>query len=126
MAATSAGDVRQTRLDALFAAIDAKDTSAFLDFLADDASFRFGSAPAAEGREAIGEAVEGFFSTIAGLEHTLAWTFADGDTLVCEGDVTYTRHDGSKIALPFVDVFDMDGDKIKNYKIYMDIAPLYA
>ena len=126
MAAASAGDVRQSQLDALFAAIDAKDTSAFLGFLTDDASFRFGSAPPADGREAIGQAVEGFFSTIAGLEHSLAWTLADGNTLVCEGDVTYTRHDGSTISLPFVDVFDMDGEKIKNYKISMDIAPLYA
>ena len=35
-------DARQRDLDALFAAIDAKDAEGFANFLTDDASFRFG------------------------------------------------------------------------------------
>ncbi len=110
----------------LFAAIDAKDSAAFVGFLTDDAVFRFGSAPPAEGRAAIRKAVEDFFGTIAGLSHSIELTLRDGNTLVCEGTVTYTRHDGSRITLPFVDVFEYRGDLIARYKIYMDIAPLYA
>ena len=117
---------QQSTLDSLFAAIDAKDIDTFLDHLTDEPSFRFGSAPAAVGRDGVRAAVDGFFGTIAGLSHELDLAMAEGDTLVCGGTVTYTRHDGSSVAIPFVDVFDMDGLKIKNYKIYMDIAPLYA
>jgi hypothetical protein len=40
--------------------------------------------------------------------------------------VTYQRHDGSEISLPFTDIFEYDGDLIAHYKIYMDIGPLYA
>ncbi len=122
----SLSESQQAMLRSLFDAIDAKDSGGFVDHLTDDARFRFGSAPAAEGREAVRAAVDGFFGTIAGLRHDLNLVMANGDQIVCEGEVTYTRHDGSTIALPFADVFDMTGDKIGNYKIYMDIAPLYA
>ena len=118
-------DIWRARLDDLFAAIDAKDTERFLGFLTAGATFRFGSAPAVQGREAIHSAVDGFFSTIAGLRHELTRTIAEGDVVVCEGNVTYTRHDATEITLPFVNVFEFDGDLISVYKIYMDVGPLY-
>lgn len=110
----------------LFAAIDANDAAAFVGYLTEDAVFRFGSAPAVSGRAAIQAAVDGFFGTIAGCSHQVHNTLASGSTLVCEGEVTYTRVDGSLIILPFTDVFEYDGDLIAQYKIYMDISPLYT
>lgn len=121
----TATNAKQARLDDLFAAVDAKDTERFLSFLTAGASFRFGSAPAVQGRDAIYSAVDGFFSTIAGLSHDLARIVAEDDVVVCEGEVTYTRHDATSITLPFMNVFEFDGDLISNYKIYMDIGPLY-
>jgi ketosteroid isomerase-like protein len=120
--ATAAGDYA----GGLFAAIDANDATAFVSFLTDDAVFRFGSAPAVRGREAIHAAVDGFFGTIAGCAHAVHKSISDGATLVCEGEVTYRRHNGTEITLPFTDVLEYDGDLIENYKIYMDINPLYA
>lgn len=113
-------------LNELFAAVDAKDTAAFVGFLTPDAQFRFGSAPAVSGTEAIAAAVDGFFATIAGCRHRIDNTWSRDDTLVCEGEVTYRRHDGTEITLPFADIFDLSGEKISRYQIYMDIAPLYA
>ena len=110
----------------LFEAIDAQDGAAFVGFLTDDAVFRFGSAPAVQGRVAVQAAVEGFFGSIAGLSHTIHKTLRHADTLVCEGEVTYTRQDGSRISIPFANVFEYDGDLIAKYKIYIDISPLYA
>ena len=118
-------DIWRARLDELFAAIDARDMERFLGFLTDEARFRFGSAPSVQGREAIHSAVDGFFSTIAGLRHELTRTIAEGDVVVCEGNVTYTRHDATEITLPFVNVFEFDGELISVYKIYMDVGPLY-
>ena len=110
----------------MFAAIDAKDTQAFVGYLTGDAVFRFGSAPAVKGREAIAAAVDGFFGTIAASSHDIRKTLGEGSTLVCEGEVTYTRLGGEKVTLPFTDVFEYDGDLIAEYKMYIDIAPLYA
>ena len=110
----------------LFAAIDAKDTDAFLGFIRDDGVFRFGSMPGVQGHTAIREAVDGFFSSIAGSQHTIEQSLGTDGTLVCEGQVTYRRHDGSELTLPFANIFDLDGDLISTYKIYIDIGPLYA
>jgi limonene-1,2-epoxide hydrolase len=110
----------------LFSSIDSQDTARFKGFLADDAEFRFGSAPAVVGREQIGAAVDGFFASIAGCQHDVPSTWSTGDSIVCEGEVTYRRHDGSEITLPFVNVFNMSGRLIARYKIYIDIGPLYA
>jgi limonene-1,2-epoxide hydrolase len=110
----------------VFAAIDRQDTAAFVGFLSDDAVFRFGSAPPVQGRKAVLAAVDGFFGTIAGLSHAIEKVVTDGSTQFVEGEVTYTRLDGSDITLPFTDVFEYDGELIAHYKIYMDISPLYT
>ena len=122
----SSGSAADGDIGGLFAAIDAQDSAAFVAYLSDDAVFRFGSAPAVQGRSAVQAAVETFFGSIAGLSHDIHKSLRDGRTLVCEGDVTYTRHDGSAIAIPFADVFEYEGAMIAEYKIYIDIAPLYA
>lgn len=122
----SAGDSGEALLRELFTAIDAMDSERFVRSLTPDAVFRFGSAPPVTGRDAIGNAVGNFFSSIAGLRHALTATINDNGTLVCEGEVTYTRHDGSEITLPFANVFELEDGLIAHYKIYADIGPLYA
>ena len=101
------------------------DTEGFVGFLTEDCVFRFGSAPPVTGRDGIGAAVGNFFSMIAGLQHDLQRVVADGDAIVCEGEVTYTRHDGSEITLPFCNVFEAEGGLISVYRIYIDIGPLF-
>lgn len=113
-------------LQGLFTAIDSKDTDQFLDHLRNDASFRFGSAPGAEGREQIEAAVNTFFDSIQSSQHTVAQLWPAENSLVCEGTVTYVRHDDSTMSLPFANVYKFIDGKISEYRIYIDIAPLYA
>lgn len=120
------GSAASQETGGMFAAIDSKDADAFVGYLTEDAVFRFGSAPAVRGRDAIRSAVEGFFGTISGCSHDVRKTLSDGATLVCEGEVTYRRLDETEITLPFTDVFEFDNDLIAHYKIYIDIGPLYA
>jgi ketosteroid isomerase-like protein len=110
----------------LFASIDAMDTERFLSFIDEDATFRFGSAAPVKGHVAIRAAVEGFFASFAALKHELQRLIVDDDVVVCEGEVTYTRLDNSEITLPFANIFELSGALITEYKIYIDIAPLYA
>jgi limonene-1,2-epoxide hydrolase len=110
----------------LFASIDAMDTESFLGFIAEDCTFRFGSSPPVTGRDGIGASVNDFFSMFAALKHDLARIVADGKTVVCEGEVTYTQHDGRQITLPFCNVFEVNAGLISLYRIYIDIAPLFA
>jgi limonene-1,2-epoxide hydrolase len=110
----------------LMAAIDSRDTDAFLEFLTEDSAFHFGSAPAVHGRGAIRNVLNDFFASIAGLQHTIGNVIASGDTLICEGTVVYERLDSREVSIPFVNIFEYAGQRIAEYKIYIDIGPLYA
>ena len=113
-------------IDQLFGSIDAMDSKAFALYLAEDARFKFGNADAVEGRKKIEQAVAGFFGTIGGLHHDVLNVWEHPGVVVTELRVTYTRKDGRKVAVPCVNVFVMDGKKIKDYKIFIDISPVYA
>ncbi len=108
----------------LFAAIDRKDADAFVSFLTEDASFRFANAPVIRNKKDIRNAVALFLSNIKGLRHRILGVWEQDDIIICEGEVIYTRHNGSELALPFVDTLRMKGDLIADYRIYMDISPL--
>ena len=110
----------------LFASIDAMDTESFLGFIHEDCTFRFGSSPPVKGRDGIRASVNDFFSMFAALRHDLGRIIAGDEAVACEGDVTYTRHDGRVITLPFCNVFETDSGLITVYRIYIDIGPLFA
>ena len=50
----------------------------------------------------------------------------NGDLLFCEGETTYTRHDGKQVVVPFADVFEYVDNRISDYRIYADLGPLFA
>jgi ketosteroid isomerase-like protein len=111
--------------ETVFAAIDAGDAAGFVGFLTVDAQFRFGNAPVVVGREAIEAAAAGFFTAIASSRHRLLRTWNGTATTVCEGEVTYTRHNGSTVSVPFANVFELRGDKISAYRIFIDNSSLF-
>jgi len=110
----------------LFAAIDARDADAFAAFLAEDGEFRFGNAPPVHGRAAFRAAVAGFVAAIGGGRHRLLASWTGPGSAVCEGEVTYPRHDGSTLTVPFANVFALAGGRIRSYRIYIDNGPLFS
>lgn len=76
------------------------------------------------GKEQIGNALDAFFRKVRGISHQLDDRFESGRTAVYRGQVTYTRHDGSTLTVPVCDVFKLEGDKIKEYYIYIDWSDL--
>lgn len=117
---------QQSWLKDLFNKIDAKDTAGFLSFLTSDARFRFGNTPVLQGRQATGEAVEAFSASISRSRYRLLRTWFVADAVICQGEVSYTRKDNSKLTLPFVNILQMQDGLIERYLIYIDITPLYT
>lgn len=110
----------------LFQSIDQQDTPKFSSYLTDDVEFRFGNAPAAQGRQQTEAAVSGFFQAIKSLQHQVEEIILEGENLVCYGKVTYTRHDQSQLSVPFANIFILKGEKIQKYWIYADTSQLFA
>lgn len=114
----------QPWISELFAAIDNMDADKFASFVTDDATFRYASNPPAVGKVQIREGVSQFFSMFQGIRHTIKGAWTHPDTVFVEGDVHYTRQDGSQVTLPFLNRFKMKADKIQEYLIYVDPSPL--
>jgi hypothetical protein len=110
----------------LLRCVDAKDTDGWLEFLTPDACFRFGNATVIEGVSAIRPAITAFFASISGLHHELSETWTHPDAVICRGDVTYTRLDGSTLCVPFANILKMEGDRVRDYLIYADTSELYS
>lgn len=110
----------------LFAAIDRKDAAAFGGFLTENSLFRFGNQPAVEGCAAIKEYVACFFDSVQALSHDIQQQWRTDDAVICHGFVTYTRHNGSTLTVPFCNVLNMSGDQVQEYLIFADTSALYA
>jgi ketosteroid isomerase-like protein len=114
----------QPWISELFATIDNMDADKFASFVTEDAIFRYASNPPTVGKAQIREGVSQFFSMFQSIRHTIKGTWSHPDTVFVEGDVHYTRQDGSLVTLPFLNCFKMKSDKIHEYLIYIDPAPL--
>jgi ketosteroid isomerase-like protein len=110
----------------IFADIDAFDPDRFVAHLTPDAKFRFANADPVTGRPAVKEAVAGFFSTIDGLAHHILNSWDFGDTTIVQIDVEYKRKDGKTVTTPNADILIFDGDLVRDWQIYIDVAPVYA
>jgi limonene-1,2-epoxide hydrolase len=116
---------QQTWPHDLVRAIDARDAARFAQFIAPDGVFVFSNQPPVTGRAAIEQYVAGFFGALKGLNHSVDTVFRDGDTVGMTGTVTYTRLDGSTLAVPFCNVFRMKGELIARYQIFIDNSKLF-
>ena len=111
---------------AIFADIDAFDPDKFVAHLTPDAKFRFANANPVTGRAAVKEAVAGFFSTIDGLTHHILNVYESGETVIAQIDVEYRRKDGKSVTVPNADILVFDGDLVRDWQIYIDVAPVFA
>jgi len=118
------GPFDQARI--VFSAFDAKDVSTLASLVSDDVVIRLGNTEEARGKSAFVEAVDGFLASVAGFHHHILNVWRDGDALIVQLEVQYTRHDGGEITLPCCNVFQLGGGLLVDYRSYMDISPVYS
>ena len=51
----------------------------------------------------------------------------NGAITIVRSDVTYTRTDGGTVTVPIVTIYhERDDGKIDDYRVYGDVAPVFA
>ncbi|WP_432838295.1 nuclear transport factor 2 family protein [Dactylosporangium sp. CA-092794] len=120
-AQTMAQDVKT-----IFAGIDTLDPANFVRHLTEDVVFQFGNNDPVVGRDAVAEGVRGFYTTIAGMRHDVRQVYVDGDIAIAKVDIVYTRLDGKSVTVPNADILTFEGDKVRDWRIYIDLTPVYA
>jgi uncharacterized protein (TIGR02246 family) len=110
----------------LYKHIDTKDARGFAAFFAEDGRFTFGNAPTVTGPEAVESACDQFFSTLQDLDHEMENVWELDDTLICEVTVKYGTLDGRNLELPAVNIIHHKDGVVTDYRIFMDVSPLFG
>ncbi len=110
----------------VLADVDRMDAKAFASYLAGDCVLRFANADEVVGRDAIEVAIAGFFGTIKGISHHIVEQWDVDATTIVQTEATYTRMDDRRVTVPAVTVYRRGGDLIDEYRIFVDLSPVYA
>jgi hypothetical protein len=49
-----------------------------------------------------------------------------GDTVIAQIDAEYRRKDGKTVTVPNADILTYDGELVRDWQIYIDLAPVFA
>lgn len=109
----------------MFIAGESMNVENFVKFYTEDAHYQFSNFPVAYGPQGIIDSSQGFLQTVAKVHHHITKMWEEGDTVICEMEVTYVRHDGKVFRLPCCDTVVFKGDKVQELRIYMDISPVF-
>jgi ketosteroid isomerase-like protein len=122
MGATARPDARK-----VFAVLDAMDVDSIVLLFARGGQVVFGNGRLMVGADEIRTGTTAFLETIAGLHHSIVTEWNFGDDTIAELKVTYDRKDGQQVTIPCVTIFHTDAaGKIDNYRVFFDVAPIYA
>jgi ketosteroid isomerase-like protein len=110
----------------LFAALDAQNHAALAALVTDDVRLRLGNAEAVVGKAALVDAAKALDGSIAGIRHNIKSVWAVDDVVIAELDVDYERLDGNRLTLPCCNVFHVRDGLVSDYRVYMDINPVFA
>lgn len=111
----------------VFARVDAFDPPRFAEIFAPDGTMVFANGDPMVGPDAIVAGVGGFFSTIDGLSHRILHEWHEGDASVARLETTYDRKDGKQVTVPVVSIIRRrDDGLVADYRVYFDIAPVFA
>src|SRR5579875_2622756 len=110
----------------LFADIDSMQAERFAAHLAEDVTMRIGNAEPIRGRDAVRDAWAAFCKELKGVRHELVGRWTVDEVTIVEATVTYTRGDDSQVAVPGVTIYREREGEINDYRIYIDLAPLFA
>jgi ketosteroid isomerase-like protein len=113
-------------VQAIFAAFDAKDVAALAELMTDEVRLQIGNAAIVNGKADFVEALSTFFASVAGFRHTVISVWSDLDAVIVELRVHYTRLDGTELTLPCCNVFRLRDGAVADYRVYMDITPVYT
>jgi hypothetical protein len=109
----------------MYKAIDAKNSTGMCEFLTEDATFRFANMPPVEGKTNIIAFLDGFFASIKAIKHTDLQYWNSLNNWFVEGCVNYTRHNDTRLMVPFAVHLKMKGELIKEFLIFGDMSELY-
>lgn len=113
--------------ETLFASMKAGDWSTFRTCLTDDVVYRVGSTEPMHGIDAVVDFLQSLYTQIKMLDPDIHQILEPENQVIFEFETHYLRlKDNKQVDFACTDVLRMDGDKIKDWRVYVDLSPMYA
>lgn len=116
-------DDREQMVRAMCAAVDAGDAEAFGAWFADDATYTFGNGGTLTGRDTIVAATADAAGALPWVHHVVDQIAHSESQLFCRFTIETAAPDGTALALPCVTVIWLDGARVTDYRVHMDLTP---
>jgi hypothetical protein len=109
-----------------FRAVDEMRLDDYAALFTPDGTATFGNYDPAVGPEAIRAALADFYGLLLGVRHELRGSWIVDDVSINEAIVHYTMKDETVVSLPVTSILRWTGDRVRDWRIYMDVAPAMA
>jgi ketosteroid isomerase-like protein len=129
MSTTSKLVPEREAIRALFAATDRGDLAGVTSYLHDGVVVFLSNREPIHGAEAYAELYGQVAEMLAGLRHEILdiWCAAEDPSVwIVQMTVHYTRADGSTVSLPCCNVLRFTEGRVSDYRVFMDMTPVFA
>ena len=112
----------------MFSSMIAKDWDSFTDCLADDVFYRIGSGEPVTGKENVAKTLQGLYSEVEMQAPDIRQVLdmPEKDQVIFEFEAHYKYlEDGSTLNFACTDVLRMKDNKVKEWRVYVDMKPYY-
>ena len=111
----------------LFRRVDALDAGRYARLFAPTGRLSFANNPPLTGPDEIERSMTGFFTTIAGVRHTVVAEWQIGDTAIVELAAAHERRDGQQVTVPVAVIYRRQADGlIAEMRVFADLGPVLA
>lgn len=110
----------------VYKAVDSMDEQRLASFLTENCRFVYANSDPVIGRANAAASSKKFLDTLAAIKHDLLEVWSFDDVIVSQIKVTYTRKDETTLTIPAATIWRVHGEQIGEYRIYVDIGPLFS
>jgi limonene-1,2-epoxide hydrolase len=115
-----------TTCETLFASMIAQDWDTFKSCLTDDVMYRVGSSDPVYGPDAVAGFLQDFYTQVQMQQPDIRQILEPEGQVIFEFEAHYLRLKDDKIVnFACTDILRMKDDKIREWRVYVDISPLY-
>ena len=114
------------QVEEAFRTVDEMRLDDFAALFTPDGTMTFGNGGPTPDPEGSKQALGGFYSLLRGVRHEVLGAWIVDDVSINESIVHYTMRDGSVVSLPATSILYWRGDRVHEWRIYMDVGPAVA
>ncbi|HXM57125.1 MAG TPA: nuclear transport factor 2 family protein [Candidatus Dormibacteraeota bacterium] len=114
------------QVEEAFRTVDEMRLDDFAALFTPDGTMTFGNSSPTPDPAGSRQALADFYSLLRAVRHEVLGAWIVDDVSINESIVHYTMRDGSVVSLPATSILRWSGDRIREWRIYMDVAPAVA